>query len=113
MIQASPLLTLKAIYSRSQISAENFIAAASSNAEAYFDSPSIPSKSLDSLLQRDDIAAVIVCVAINVSPEVIKKALHAGKHVLSEKPIAPDLKNCSELDRFLSTRDQRCLLGCG
>lgn len=64
---------------------------ASEAVEAYFDSPSVSSKSLDDLLRRDDIAAVIVAVAIDVSPVLIKKALAAGKHVLSEKPIAPDL----------------------
>jgi predicted dehydrogenase len=70
---------------------------ASKDVEAYFDSPSVPSKSLDDLLRRDDIAAVIIAVAIDVSPLLIKKALAAGKHVLSEKPIAPDLKIAQSL----------------
>ncbi|GLI76570.1 hypothetical protein PoHVEF18_004843 [Penicillium ochrochloron] len=95
-IKACQFFTLKAVYSRSQNSAESFVAAAceggaSEDVEAYFDSPSASSKSLDDLLRRDDIAAVIVAVAIDVSPVLIKKALAAGKHVLSEKPIAPDL----------------------
>jgi predicted dehydrogenase len=93
---------LKAVYSRSQSSAETFVAAAYEDGaikdvEAYFDSPFVLSKSLNDLLRRDDIAAVIVAVAIDVSPVLIKKALAAGKHVLSEKPIAPDLKIAQSL----------------
>jgi predicted dehydrogenase len=91
------LFNLKAVYSRSQISAEAFVAAHCENTEAYFNTPSVPSKSLDDLLDRDDITAVIIAVAINVAPELIKKALAAGKNVLSEKPIAPDVKTAQML----------------
>lgn len=89
---------MKAVYSRSQTSAESCVSTAcEEDVEAYFDSPSVPSKSLDDLLQRDDISAVIVAVAIDVAPLLIKKALAAGKHVLSEKPIAPDLNIAQNL----------------
>lgn len=87
------------------------MAAAGEDSEAYFDSPSAPSKSLDDLLRRDDIAAVIVCVAIDVSPELIKKALRAGKHVLSEKPIAPDLKTARSLIDFYQKEIKDVLWG--
>lgn len=73
------------------------MAEAGEGAEGYFDSPSVASKSLDDLLRRDDIAAVIIAVAIDAAPELIKKALGAGKHVLSEKPIAPDVKTAQSL----------------
>jgi len=64
----------------------------------YFDSPSPPSgKSLDDLLARRDIEAVIVVLPINNQPEIIKKALAAGKHVLSEKPVARDVATAQEL----------------
>ncbi|KAL2811609.1 hypothetical protein BJX63DRAFT_444028 [Aspergillus granulosus] len=99
-IKLCPSLSLKAVYSRSQTSAENFVAAADEEIEAYFDSPGIPSKSLDDLLKRDDIAAVIIAVAIPVAPDIIKRALAAGKHVLSEKPIAPDVKTARELMEY-------------
>ncbi|CEJ57514.1 hypothetical protein PMG11_06205 [Penicillium brasilianum] len=104
-IKACQSFSLKAVYSRSQSSAESFVAVAcegeaNEDVEAYFDSPSTPSKSLDNLLRRDDIVAVIVAVAIDVAPELIKKALAAGKHVLSEKPIAPDLNTARSLVNY-------------
>jgi predicted dehydrogenase len=44
---------------------------------------------LAELLARPDVEAVIVLLPIPVAPPVIAQALAAGKHVLSEKPIAP------------------------
>jgi predicted dehydrogenase len=96
-IKACPSMSLRAVYSRSQASAEKLAAEAGEGVDTYFDSPSVSSKSLDALLSRADIAAVIIAVAIPVSPELIKKALRAGKHVLSEKPIAPEVKIAREL----------------
>ena len=49
------------------------------------------SKSLDDLLARPDIDAVVVALPILTQAEVIEKALRAGKHVLSEKPVAGDI----------------------
>ncbi|KAB8203057.1 hypothetical protein BDV34DRAFT_200015 [Aspergillus parasiticus] len=96
-IKSCPSLSLKAVYSRSQTSAESFAATAGEDIEAYFESPSVQSKSLDDLLQRQDIAAVIIAVAITAAPDLIQKALAAGKHVLSEKPIAPDVETAQKL----------------
>ncbi|KAE8416206.1 hypothetical protein BDV36DRAFT_310248 [Aspergillus pseudocaelatus] len=96
-IKSCPSLRLKVVYSRSQTSAESFVAAANEDAEAYFDSPYVQSKSLDDLLQRQDIVAVIIAVAITAAPGLIKRALAAGKHVLSEKPIAPDVETAQRL----------------
>ena len=46
---------------------------------------------LDALLARPDIEAVAVLLPIAAMPQTVVAALAAGKHVLSEKPIAPDL----------------------
>lgn len=73
------------------------MAAAGEDVDSYFDSPTKPSQSLDDLFRRDDIAGVIIAVAIPAAPDLIKRALAAGKHVLSEKPIAPDVKTAREL----------------
>ncbi|TPX12658.1 uncharacterized protein E0L32_000835 [Thyridium curvatum] len=51
---------------------------------------------------RADIAAVVICVPILQIPDFVRKALKAGKHVLSEKPIAPDVAQARELIKFHS-----------
>lgn len=47
------------------------------------------STDLAALLSRDDIDAVAIVLPIPVQVEVVAQALAAGKHVISEKPIAP------------------------
>ena len=54
-------------------------------------------KGYKDLLQRTDIQAVIIALPILTQPEYIKNALIAGKHVLSEKPIAKDVATATEL----------------
>lgn len=44
--------------------------------------------SADELLERDDVDAVLLSLPIDVMAKWVKRALAAGKHVLSEKPIA-------------------------
>ncbi|ERS96910.1 uncharacterized protein SPSK_02598 [Sporothrix schenckii 1099-18] len=92
-VEAAESLTLGAVYSRSKVSAEALAAAATHGPkpDVYYDSPATTGKSLTDLLARADIGAVIVCLPILVQPAVIRQALAAGKHVLSEKPIAKDV----------------------
>ncbi|KAG6840904.1 hypothetical protein C0991_003365 [Blastosporella zonata] len=93
---------LRAVYSRSAKSAQDFADAAvqslglSSPPTVYHDSDS-PSSDLDALLARSDISAVIIVLPITLQPSIILKALAAGKHVISEKPVAPDVKQGLEL----------------
>jgi len=59
---------------------------------------------LDALLQRSDIQAVIVALPINSQPDVILQALKAGKHVLSEKPVANSIASAvSLIETYTST----------
>ncbi|SPO01908.1 related to dehydrogenases and related proteins [Cephalotrichum gorgonifer] len=95
-IEACDTLSLKAIYSRSQSSASTLAGAAKNAPDVYFDSPDSPN-TLDALLARTDIQAVIVVLPILTQPDIIKKALEAGKHVLSEKPVAKDVESAREL----------------
>lgn len=44
---------------------------------------------LPALLARADIDAVAIVLPIPVQPAVVAQALAAGKHVISEKPVAP------------------------
>jgi predicted dehydrogenase len=99
-IQNIPELSLKAVYSRSQQSAQALAESSGSNVEFYYDAPATQGKSLDDLLARSDVHAVIVVLPILSQPEVIRKALTAGKHVLSEKPIAKDVKTARDLVDF-------------
>lgn len=58
---------------------------------AQLDAPVDVTTDLDALLARDDIDAVDVVVPIHTLPSVVEAALAAGKHVISEKPVAPDV----------------------
>ncbi|KAG8906589.1 hypothetical protein FRB99_006544 [Tulasnella sp. 403] len=88
-------LRLQAVWSRSQASASNLGRLASETLElpstftVYSDESG---EGLDDLLSRSDVDAVIVVLPIPQQPEIIIKALKAGKHVLSEKPVAKDVQ---------------------
>ncbi|KAJ5041157.1 uncharacterized protein L3040_005708 [Drepanopeziza brunnea f. sp. 'multigermtubi'] len=94
-VKASPNLTLKAIYSRSLKSAQ----ALNTGVDLYSED-SGDGKTYGDLLLREDITAVIIALPILAQPEFIEQALIAGKHVLSEKPIAGDIKRAEELIQF-------------
>ena len=57
--------------------------------------------SYEELLADREIDAVSVCVANNVHAEITVAALKAGKHVLCEKPMAMNLKECEDMVRAL------------
>jgi predicted dehydrogenase len=82
-IRAAGTYEIKAVYSRSKKSAEALITDGS--VDVYSDD-SGPGKGLEDLLERKDIQAVDVVLPITHQPEVIKKALKAGKHVVSFPP---------------------------
>ncbi|KAA8917409.1 hypothetical protein TRICI_000432 [Trichomonascus ciferrii] len=54
-------------------------------------------ENLDELLKRDDVQGVLVALPILVQPDVVRKCLAAGKHVLCEKPIAKDFDEAKKL----------------
>lgn len=72
-----------AIFSRSAESAARLNALLPAPAQPYHDLPA--------LLARQDIEAVDIVLPIDVVPYAVEMALAAGKHVLSEKPMAPDV----------------------
>lgn len=55
------------------------------------------------LLLRTDVHAVIIALPILAQPEYIEAALAAGKHVLSEKPIAGDLEKAQRLLEYYNS----------
>lgn len=52
---------------------------------------------LDNLIQRSDIDAFIVALPLDVQPDLVIRLLKAGKHVLSEKPIAPTVEKAKQV----------------
>lgn len=53
--------------------------------------------SLDEMLAQDDIDAVIVDAPTNMHRDVMVKAAEAGKHIFTEKVIAPTAKEVSDI----------------
>ena len=92
---------LKAVYSRSEKSSRNLAEAAAeilklkTAPSVYHDEDA--SVNLDALLARKDITIVTIALPITVQPSIVLKSLAAGKHVLSEKPVAPDVKEGLEM----------------
>jgi len=52
---------------------------------------------LDTLLARADVEAVDIVLPIDSQPAVLRKAWRAGKHVISEKPIAPTVEEARSM----------------
>ncbi|KIO22407.1 hypothetical protein M407DRAFT_118073 [Tulasnella calospora MUT 4182] len=100
-------IKVEAVYSRSTSSASALAEAAqqtlklNSGLTVYSDAPD--REGLDELLARSDIQAVIVVLPLGQQPEIVIKALKAGKHVLSEKPVAKDVKAALELIKTYET----------
>lgn len=90
----SSLLTLKAVYSRSLKSAKAL--ETPDSVDLYSDDAGA-GKTYHDLLLRTDIQAVILALPILSQPEYVEAALAAGKHVLSEKPIAKDIEAARNL----------------
>ena len=72
-----------AVCARSLASADALAARFGSDVDRCTDIPA--------LLARDDIEAVAILLPIDVQAAVVAQALATGKHVISEKPIAPDV----------------------
>ncbi|KAE8550243.1 hypothetical protein EYB25_006464 [Talaromyces marneffei] len=94
-VKGSSSYTLKAVYSRSQKSSTKL--GEEAGVDAYYDNPETPDRSLSNLLERSDIDAVIIALPITVQPDIIRAAWKAGKHVLSEKPVAKDSTGARQL----------------
>jgi predicted dehydrogenase len=75
--------SMVAVYSRSQVKAAALVEQLPGQVEATTDLPA--------LLARDDVDAVDIVLPLDVMPPVVEMALRAGKHVISEKPIVPDV----------------------
>ncbi|KAI9820988.1 MAG: hypothetical protein M1832_003460 [Thelocarpon impressellum] len=100
----TPLLALKAIYSRSHASAKSMAESATAALSVDLYADDAPNdQNYAALLQRADVTAVIIALPILTQPRFIHSAIVAGKHVLSEKPIAPDVARARELVEWYRT----------
>ena len=90
---------VKAVYSRSKATASTLVSEATKLGVANLDlySEDNPGHTLDDLLKRSDIEAVVIVLPILVQPSIVRRCLAAGKHVLCEKPIAKDVATAREL----------------
>jgi predicted dehydrogenase len=62
---------------------------------------------LADLLQRSDIDAILMALPLNVQPLLVPRILQAGKHLLSEKPIAPTVAIAKSLvEDYYQTQQQ-------
>ncbi|KAM0330669.1 hypothetical protein ACHAQA_003621 [Verticillium albo-atrum] len=96
-IEAAKDLTLRAVFSRTLKSAQSIADVVSGSPELYSDESD---NGFEALLKRSDIDAIIVSLPIANQPPYIRKALLAGKHVLSEKPVAENVKDAVELIKW-------------
>lgn len=69
----------------------------------YSDETASTGRGYPDLLSNTNIKAVIIALPITAQPPFIKQALEAGKHVLSEKPIAADSSIAKELLEFANS----------
>jgi predicted dehydrogenase len=53
--------------------------------------------SVDAMLARDDVQAVVLATPDQDRLELTRRAAAAGKHVLAEKPMAPTVTQCDEM----------------
>jgi hypothetical protein len=93
---------LKAVYSRSKSSASSLVELAkerldSASTISVYSEDGAAEGNLDALLARSDIQAVIIALPLTQQPDIVLRALAAGKNVLSEKPVAKNVKAGLEL----------------
>ena len=68
-------------------------------------------ETLEELLADERIEAVSVCTANYNHCESTVKALDAGKHVLCEKPMATNIKECEEMVRAAARNNRKLMIG--
>lgn len=56
-----------------------------------------PAETVDSIVQRDDVEAVVVAVPHKLAPAIAIRALESGKHVICEKPMGRNVAEASSI----------------
>ncbi len=63
------------------------------------------------ILEREDIVAVTLPLPDQIHAKVAIDAMRAGKHVLCEKPMALDLKECEEMVKVSEETGMKLMIG--
>mmetsp|Transcript_3944 Transcript_3944/g.8386 ORF Transcript_3944/g.8386 Transcript_3944/m.8386 type:complete len:368 (-) Transcript_3944:83-1186(-) len=92
LLRLRDVFDTKAVWSRRREPAEEL--AKKLGCDAFFGE-----SDLDALIDRSDIDAFMVALPLDVQPKLVPRLLRAGKHVLSEKPIAPTVDAARQLLR--------------
>ncbi|MFI1166292.1 Gfo/Idh/MocA family protein [Streptomyces sp. NPDC020801] len=61
-------------------------------------------RSLDELLDDERVAVLDIAVAPQAQPDIARQALRAGKHLLCQKPFAPDIGTGQEIAALAAER---------
>lgn len=99
---ATPLLSIKAIWSRSLKTASDAAKLIPGNTGSVdlYATDAGAGRAYSDLLQRPDIGGLIIALPIMDQGAYIEQALAAGKHVLAEKPIAKDVASALRLVEY-------------
>lgn len=65
---------------------------------------------LDTLLARDDIDAVVITTATDAHRDIMLRAARAGKHIFTEKLLAPTVEEAEEIVRAADEHDVRLVV---
>lgn len=104
LLELEDSFRIAAVFSRTRASAEALACAIPYPVKIYTD--------LEALLADESIEGVDVVLPIPQLPQATRQALAAGKHVFSEKPIAPTVAEAKELIRVSSPyRDKVWMVG--
>lgn len=68
-------------------------------------------ESLEAVLDRDDVEAVVVTVPNDKHADVVEQAADAGKHVFVEKPISIDIEDAKRIEDAVERNDVTFLCG--
>lgn len=77
---------------------------ATSCARAMRDYPAVPQMTIDALLQQRNVDVVLCATPTELHYEQVMAALHAGKHVMCEKPLTVNVTQSHELVRTATAR---------
>jgi predicted dehydrogenase len=67
--------------------------------------------SVDELLARDDVDAVVIATPASTHASIVRAALERGRHVLVEKPMALDVDGCAALSRLAESAGRVLMVG--